>query len=188
LRSAHQNHTSVSSPKPHVAGAGSLLQDSPGSGEAAFLPPSQTLQVLVKRRQRGEEDGGSRMDKGGAAPNVPQGTALGTLWQRLRKEGKVDVVAGEEQCFSNFGVAVLRQEERDAWQWASSLDWALDRALAPLGRVCRFSLPRARALCLPLSNTLAVLSRSLSLPSCSCVSYPVRAYVCAVSCRVGVWV
>lgn len=171
-----------SSPKPHDAGAGLLLQDSPVSGEAAFLPPSQTLQVLVKRQRRGEEDGGSRADKGGAAANVRQGTALGTLWQQLRKGGKVKVVAGEEQCFSNFGLAVLRQEERDAWQWASSLDWALDRALAPLGRVCRFSLPSARALSLPLSNPLAVLSRSLCLPSCACVGYPVHACVSSVAC------
>jgi len=51
---------------------------------------------------------------------------------------------------------------------------------------CVGSLPSARALSLPLSNTLAVLSRSLSLPFCACVGYPVHACVCRL-CRV-VWV
>ena len=172
-----------SSPKPHDAGAGLLLQDSPVSGEAAFLPPSQTLQVLVKRQRRGEEDGGSRADKGGAAANVRQGTALGTLWQQLRKGGKVKVVAGEEQCFSNFGLAVLRQEERDAWQWASSLDWALDRALAPLGRVCRFSPERSCALSPSLEPSRGPLSVPLSPILCLCGLS--SACVCLVC---GVWV
>ena len=151
----------------------------------------------MKKQRRGEEDGGSRVDKGGAAPNIRQGTAPGTLWQRLRKGGKVEVVAGEEQCFSNFGVAVLRQEERDAWQWASSLDLALDRALAPLGRVCRFSLPSARSLSLPLSVPLAVLSWSRSLPLltilCWCELSSACVCVSSVACgcmgvRVCVWV
>eukprot|EP00802_Teleaulax_amphioxeia_P021974 Tamp_22379.p1 GENE.Tamp_22379~~Tamp_22379.p1 ORF type:complete len:347 (-),score=39.91 Tamp_22379:51-1091(-) len=137
--------------------AGALLHDGgPGSGEVALAPsptlqalvrsrerevalaPSPTLQALVRsreRRRRGTEKGSSHADGHVAAPNVRQGTAL---MQRLRGRARNGQVAARVDTLEGVADASrLRQEEREAWQWASALDWELDKALAPLARVCR---------------------------------------------------